>query len=120
MLSQMAFADRLSLLRKERGLTQQALADKIGMHVIQVRRYEKGSSQPTLEALRKLAIALSVSADSLVFESDERGPDEDLRLQFEAISKLGEDEKHVVKSVLESILIKNDAKRWMTLESRGP
>ena len=33
--------------------------------------------------IRKLAIALSVSADMLLFEKDERGSDEDLKLQFE-------------------------------------
>jgi hypothetical protein len=44
---------------------------------------ESGQSQPTLDAIRKLALALRVSADMLLFEKDERGPDEDLKLQFE-------------------------------------
>ena len=44
----------------------------------------------TLDAIRKLAVALSVSADMLLFEKDERGPDEDLKLQFEAVSRLDE------------------------------
>ena len=33
-------------------------------------------------------MALSVSADMLLFGQDERGPDDDLRLQFEAASRL--------------------------------
>jgi hypothetical protein len=37
-----------------------------------------------LDAISKLAVALSVSADVLLFAKDERGPDEDLKLQFEA------------------------------------
>jgi hypothetical protein len=28
--------------------------------------------------IRKLALALAVSADALIFDSDERGPDDDL------------------------------------------
>lgn len=52
------FSQRLAALRKEKGLTQQALADLIGMHVIQIRRYESGASQPTLDVIRKLALAL--------------------------------------------------------------
>lgn len=36
------------------------------------------AAQPTLDAIRKLAVALQVSADMLLFEKDERGPDEDL------------------------------------------
>jgi hypothetical protein len=34
-----------------------------------------------------VAIAPSVSADKFIFGDNERRPDEDLRLQFEAISK---------------------------------
>ena len=33
-------------------------------------------------------MALYVSADKLLFEKDERGPDEDLKLRFEAVSLL--------------------------------
>ena len=110
-LKTMDFPDRITALRKEKGLTQQALADAIGIHVTQLRRYEAGTSQPTLDVLRKLAVTLSVSADLLLFDQDERGPDDDLRLQFEAVSQLGEDEKEVVRSVLEGLLLKSQAKR---------
>ena len=70
----MDFATRLLTARKERGLTQQDLADRVGIHVTQVRRYEAGTSAPTLDVLRNLAISLSITTDSLVFGHDERGP----------------------------------------------
>jgi len=108
----MDFPQRLATLRKERALTQQALAEHVGVHVSQIRRYEAGESTPTLDVLRKLAIALSVSADTLVFDKDERGPDDDLRLQFEATQRLTDEEKRVVKTVIESILLSHEAKRW--------
>ena len=54
-------------------LTQDALAEAAGINVSQVRRYEGGNSQPSLDALRKLAVALSVSADELLFDETERG-----------------------------------------------
>lgn len=111
-LLEMDFPQRLAALRKERALTQDALAAQVGVHVSQLRRYEAGKSQPSLDVLRKLAIALSVSADTLVFDKDERGPDDDLRLQFEATTRLNPDEKHVVKSVIESIVLSHEAKRW--------
>jgi transcriptional regulator with XRE-family HTH domain len=91
----MEFPQRLSAIRKEKGLTQQKLAKLVGLHVAQVRRYEGGTSQPTLEVIRKLAVALSVSADTLLFDKDERGPDNDLRLQFEAISRFEPEEKQM-------------------------
>jgi len=106
------FPQRLAALRKEKGLTQQALADLIEMHVIQIRRYESGASQPTLDVIRKLALALSVSADMLIFGENGRGPDEELRLQFEAVSKFPAEEKRVIKAVLEGLILKHEAKRW--------
>lgn len=107
----MDFGERLAALRKEKGLTQQALAELINLHVIQVRRYESGASQPTLDVIRRLAVALQVSADVLIFGADER-PDGDLRLQFEAISKFAPEEKKVIKALLEAMILKHEAKRW--------
>jgi hypothetical protein len=48
----------------------------------------------------------------VIFGADERGPDGDLRLQFEAISKFSAEEKSVIKSVLEGLILKHEAKRW--------
>lgn len=106
------FAQRLAILRKQKGLTQQQLADRIQTHVQQLKRYEAGSSQPTLDVIRKLAMALGVTSDQLLFGKDERGPDEGLRLQFEAISRFDAEEKQVVRSLLEGMILKHEARRW--------
>jgi transcriptional regulator with XRE-family HTH domain len=106
------FPEHLAVLRKQHGLTQQALAERVGIHVVQLRRYEGGTSQPTLDVIRELAKALSVSADLLLFGKDERGPDDDLRLQFEAVSRFDADEKQVVRSLLEGMILKHEARRW--------
>lgn len=80
------------------------------MPISQIRRYESGPSQPTIDPIRKLARALSVSADMLLFAQDERGPDDDLKLQLEAASRLNPDEKNVIRSVIESIVLRNTVK----------
>lgn len=108
----MDFGKRVAALRKERGLTQQALADRVGVHVSQVHRYESGVALPAFDILKALAVALKVSADLLVFDKDERGPDDDLRLQFEAVAKFSKDEKKVVKALLEGLILKHEAQRW--------
>jgi len=108
----MDFPQRLASLRKDKKLTQQALADKVEVHLSQIRRYESGETQPTLEVIRKLAIALSVSADMLIFDKEERGPDDELKLQFEAISHFPAEEKQVAKAVLDGLILKHEAKRW--------
>lgn len=82
---------------------------------LQIRRYEGGSAQPTLDVIRRLALALSVSADALVFAKEERGPvDDDLRLQFEAVSRLDPEEQRIVKALIEGMILKHEAKRWST------
>ena len=106
------FPQRLSALRKERSFTQQALAEQVGLGITQMKRYEAGASQPTLEVIRKLSQVLRVSADELLFGKAQRGPDEDLRLQFEAVSRLNDDEKNVVRSVLEGLLLTHEVRRW--------
>jgi transcriptional regulator with XRE-family HTH domain len=114
----MEFSERLAALRKERGLTQKALAEQVGVHITQIQRYENGSIQPTLDVLRRLAVALSVSADLLVFDKDERGPDADLKLEFEALSQFSPEEKAIAKKVLQGLIIQHQAKRWTTAASR--
>jgi hypothetical protein len=66
----------------------------------------------TMDQIRKLAVALSVSADMLLFEDQERGPDDDLKLQFEAVTRLDPAEKKVIRSVIESIILRHEARRW--------
>jgi transcriptional regulator with XRE-family HTH domain len=110
------FPERLVTLRKSKGFTQQALADAIGIHLSQLKRYEAGTSQPTLGALVNLAKVLSVSADALLFDAGERGPSDDLRLQFEAVSQFTPEEKKVAKAVIEGLILKHDAQRFVRTE----
>jgi transcriptional regulator with XRE-family HTH domain len=108
----MSIAKRLSDIRKKKGLTQQALADAIGLHVTQVKRYESGNSKPSLEAIKKISKTLRVTTDFLVFEEDELAPDANLALQFQAITAMPSKEKQVIQELLEGMIIKYEAERW--------
>ena len=68
----MPFAEKLSKLRNERGLTQQEMAGLVGVGIAQMRRYEKGNSSPTLEVIKNIARTLGISADELIFDENER------------------------------------------------
>ncbi|WFN56209.1 helix-turn-helix transcriptional regulator [Dickeya lacustris] len=107
----MNFPARLIQLRKAADLTQQALADSASIHVNQIRRYEAGSAQPTLDALIRLAKVLRVSLDGLVFDDHERGPSDDLALQFEAVSGMPEEERRIIKALLDGMILKYQAKQ---------
>ncbi|PHM27298.1 conserved hypothetical protein [Xenorhabdus innexi] len=107
----MNFPTRLIQIRKEHGLTQQGLADSASLHVNQIRRYEAGTAQPTLEALIKLAKVLRVSLDTLVFEENERGPSDELAFQFEAVSHMPEEERKIIRALLDGMILKYQAKQ---------
>ena len=112
MVLAMNFGKRLADIRKERGLTQQALGELVGMHGVQIHRYESGNTFPTYEGIRKLAVGLNISSDALLFDKDERGPSDNLRLQFEAISQFDEAERRMITEILDSLILKREAKRW--------
>ncbi|MDD1622122.1 MAG: helix-turn-helix transcriptional regulator [Methylococcaceae bacterium] len=107
----MPFSTRLSTLRKQRGLTQEALADLIGITKTQIYRYENGTSQPTLDVIKKLEVTLCVTSDQRVFEEHERQPDDSLLLLMEGVSRLDSEEKFVIRERVEGILLKHEARR---------
>ena len=112
------FPERIAALRRERGLTQQGLADMVGMGITQIKRYEAGASQPTLDVIRNLARALRVTSDELLFGTTGRGPDEDLRIQFEAVARFDAEEKKAVRSVLDGLILRHEARRLSAAEDR--
>ena len=52
--------EKIRLLRKKNNLTQQQLADLIGVSAISIRKYEAGSRQPSQTTLRVIADVLGV------------------------------------------------------------
>jgi len=111
-LLSMDFSERLVQLRKARKLTQQGLADLAGVHLTQIQRYEAGQTQPTIEVMKKLAVGLSASADLLLFDQEERGPDDTLRLHFEAVRQFDDDDRHIIEGLLQAMILKHQNKRF--------
>lgn len=111
-LLMMSLPTRLITLRKDMGLTQQQMADTIGIHVNSLKKYEAGQAQPSIDVLKKIALELHVSTDFLLFDAHERGPSDDLALQLEAVTQMPEDEQMVIREVLESLIIKYQSRRW--------
>jgi len=62
----MEFEKRLRSARMERGLTQSALADIIGISLRSYQCYEQGTRRPPYETLIALADELNLSLDYLL------------------------------------------------------
>ncbi len=116
----MEFGDRLAEVRKERGLTQALLAERANISSSMLHRYESGAAQPTLDVLRRLSVALSVSADALVFADSPRTLVEDrLRSAMEMTVHLSEHEQAVIAEVIENFVAARVA-RERPNRTRGP
>jgi transcriptional regulator with XRE-family HTH domain len=63
-----------TLVRRRReavGLSQEALADKAGLHRTYISLLERGRRMPSIEVVRKLAAALETTMTSLVAELED-------------------------------------------------
>lgn len=64
-----SFGENLRRLRKEKGLTQEQLAQQLGVSSVYIGTYEKDKRKPKVETIRRFAAALGCSALDLVDES---------------------------------------------------
>jgi transcriptional regulator with XRE-family HTH domain len=105
------FGRQLAEMRRERGLTQAEVAERVGIHPSQLHRYEAGTAQPTLPVLRGLALALQASIDSLVFTDDlDLSVGSRLRTAFESATLLSEHEQAIVVELIEAFVHAHAAK----------
>jgi len=105
------FGERLAEARRKSALTQADLADKAGIHISHVQRIEAGTSQPTVDVLKRLAEALNVSLDLLVFErpseaAAQRLADSELIEHFAAVEHFSDDDKQAVKKIIAAMIVK--------------
>jgi transcriptional regulator with XRE-family HTH domain len=113
-LQAMSFPENLIGLRKAQHLTQQALAEKAGISVLQIKNYEHGRSQPTLESIKKLAAVFAVTADALIFSDDERDiVDDDLRAKLNQIEQLCTKDRETVLSLIDAYIKKARLEQMM-------
>ena len=66
----MIFSEKLQILRKNKGLTQEALADKLGVSRQAVAKWEAGQVYPDISNLIQISDLMNVSVDYLVKDQD--------------------------------------------------
>lgn len=100
----MEFSERLKKLRKDAGLTQVDVANKLGISQPAYASWERGIKKPTQDNLVKLSKILYVSVDYLLGNTENKQTSdvlENIELLFRMNSEgLTEDEKAVFKKEL--------------------
>jgi transcriptional regulator with XRE-family HTH domain len=66
----MEFKQKLQQLRKEKGLTQEELANKLFVSRTAVSKWESGRGYPNIDSLKDIAKLFSVSIDE-IFSSEQ-------------------------------------------------
>jgi transcriptional regulator with XRE-family HTH domain len=74
MVVKKTFGSALKLCRTEKGLTQQALADLVQMHRVELAKLEADKHKPTWRTVQKLAKALGVSCEMFADEEADEPP----------------------------------------------
>lgn len=98
---------RIAELRKEQNLTQQQLAELMGMSQQSIASWEVGRLRIAVSMLPALARTLGVSVEALIGEEEKpgkRGPTPKLLQQMERISQLPRTKQRFVMEMLDTVL----------------
>lgn len=111
------FGQRLVALRKAAALTQQQLADEVGVSRRMIAYYEGQSEHPPTTLLPALAQALNVSADELLglapISAQRNGRVRDNRMQrrLQQLANLPPEERRQIMQVLDAFIERSQLKR---------
>lgn len=97
------FGKHVRSLRRARGVTQDALAQRSGLSADTIRRIEHGSFSASIDTLRKLCGGLGI-APSTLFESFELGRSDEKRELFDLIASRGPHELVLITRVVRALL----------------
>lgn len=98
---------RIARLRKEQGLSQQALADELGIAQQTLAHYEVGRARMPVSLLPVLAQFFGIGVDELLGLKNgagKRGPTPMLQRQIERLSRLPKAKQKVVMEMLDGVL----------------
>jgi len=103
------FPDRLRECRKKMKLSQTELGKLIGLHYVNIGRYEKGLAKPPVEKLKRLSEVLGVTTDYLLEGkidevAQQKLEDKDLLQLFKDIESFQEEDKKIIKRLIEAFV----------------
>jgi transcriptional regulator with XRE-family HTH domain len=115
----MKFSERLAELRKKHKMTQQELANKLGVSRGTIGMYEIGQRDPDTETVAEIAEIFNVSIDYLLGRTDDPNPPEktiddeimsimremgpDVAIMFYDLKGMTDDEKENLKIFLQGL-----------------
>lgn len=106
-----ALGRRIAQLRQQAGMSQQAVADELGIAQQTLAHYEVGRLRLPVSLLTRLAELFSVPADDLLglngARAGKRGPTPKLQQQIERLHRLPKAKQKLVMEMLEGVLMQH-------------
>ena len=100
------FSDMLVFLRKREGLSQQELADQLGVTRSRIGMYETAKREPDFEGLEAIADFFNVNMDTLMGKAPtpqgERSDDPDIRRIERARKNMSDQDKQKMMNILKA------------------
>lgn len=114
----MSFGDNLKKIRADKDISQGELAKMIDVHATHISRYERNLTSPTIDVAKKVADALEVSTDALIYGSDEqivnnKLNDAELLQLFNKVQQLNDEDISSVKAMLKAFVFQKDLQKQL-------
>lgn len=106
----MKLYEKIRILRKKKGWSQDELAQKVGIHITHVSRLENGHYQPSLDVVKKFIEIFEVSADYLLNDETDNFEvnikDKSLAERIRMVDTLADEDRKALAQVIDSMLTK--------------
>lgn len=100
----MEIGDKISSLRKQKGLNRDELGKIVGTSGAVIGRYERDEITPSVEIAKKMADALEVSLDYLTGSTNFVIQDKKMLYRLELLQKIAQPERDRILLVMDSLL----------------
>jgi transcriptional regulator with XRE-family HTH domain len=107
----MDFGDRITLVRKQKKLSQSELGKLADVSGDIVGKYERNEMKPSIETARRLANALNVTLDYLVGDSDTSVFDKNITKRIEDISTMKNEDQNALFKIIDAYVRDYKAKK---------
>lgn len=110
------FSNNLKAIRKEKGLSQQSIADLSGMIASTYNRIENMKVSPSIDTVEKIANAMDVTISDL-FQSRELS-DKSLIQKLEMINELADYNRNVLEIMMDTVLEKDKLEKVQEIKMK--
>lgn len=116
--SMTTFGDNLKAARVQKGVSQRQFADMMGIHSTHISRYERNQTIPSVDVVKKLADLLEVSADILIYGSEDEKvkskiTDDELLTMFTKAQSLNDEDRNSIKAMLKAFIFQKDMQKQL-------